>query len=161
MLVRKFNPATDGPGALAVLQAGIQEQRLAARRTQPGHQEYRRIDLGTAYDETTDSFVAPETWYVAVDGQQIVGVLQIMAEADPRERLYKSHRLLLIQELDAYPKDAGPGRRCLKRRSGKRCDGGERLSCCRRPRAAMRTRRGIRRAVFGPGLMGITGRCPA
>jgi GNAT superfamily N-acetyltransferase len=114
MFVRKFDPTTDRLGALAVLQAGIQEQRLAARRTQPGHQEYRRIDLGQAYDETADSFVSPETWYVAVDGQQIVGVLQLMAEADPRERLYKSHRLLLIQELDAYPKGRGAGTALLE-----------------------------------------------
>jgi hypothetical protein len=114
MLVRKFNPATDGPGALVVLQAGIREQRLAARGTLPGHQEYRRIELGAAYDETTDSFVAPETWYVAVDGQQIVGVLQIMAEHDPRERLYKSHRLLLIQEIDAHPKRGGAGTALLE-----------------------------------------------
>ena len=109
MLVRKFNPATDGPGALAVLRAGIGEQRLAARRTPAGQQEYRRIELGT-----TDSFAAPETWYVAVDGQHIVGVLQLMAEADPRERLYKSHRLLLIQGLDAYPKRRGAGTALLE-----------------------------------------------
>lgn len=114
MFVRKFNPATDGPGALAVLRAGMQEQRLAARRTQPGHQEYRRIELGTAYDESAESFVAPETWYVAVDGQHILGVLQIMAEADPRERLYKSHRLLLVQELDAHPKRRGAGTALLE-----------------------------------------------
>jgi GNAT superfamily N-acetyltransferase len=114
MLVRKFDRTTDRLGALAVLQAGIREQRLAARRSQPGHQEYRRIDLGAAYDETTDSFVAPETWYVAVDGQQVVGVLQIMSEADPRERLYKRHRLLLIQELDARPKRRGAGTALLE-----------------------------------------------
>lgn len=114
MLVRKFNPATDGPDALAVLQAGLREQRLAERRPSPSHQEYRRIELGTAYDEVADSFVAPETWYVAVEGQRIVGVLQVMAETDPRERLYKRHRLLLIQELDAYPKRRGAGTALLE-----------------------------------------------
>jgi GNAT superfamily N-acetyltransferase len=114
MLVRKFDPETDRLGALAVLQAGIREQRLAARTSQPGHEEYRRIDLGTPYVDATDSFVAPETWYVAVDGQHIVGVLQIMAEADPRERLYESHRLLLIQELDAHPKRRGAGTALLE-----------------------------------------------
>ena len=109
MLVRKFNPLTDGPGALAVLRAGMQEQRLATRSTRPDDQGYRRIELGTASDETTDVFEAPETWYGAVDGQHIVGVMQIMAETDPRERLYKSHRLLLLQESDAHPRRRGAG----------------------------------------------------
>jgi len=109
MLVRKFDPTTDRLGARAVLQAGLQEQRLAERRTRPDHPESRRIDLGTAYDDTTDSFVDPETWYVALDGQHIVGVMQIMAEGNPRERVYKTHRLLLIQELDAHPRRRGAG----------------------------------------------------
>jgi GNAT superfamily N-acetyltransferase len=53
--------------------------------------------------------VDPETWYVALDGQHIVGVMQIMAEGNPRERVYKTHRLLLIQELDAHPRRRGAG----------------------------------------------------
>lgn len=114
MLVRKFNPATDGPGALIVLQAGIREQRLATQMTPSSHQASRRIELGTPYDDTTDSFVPPETWYVAVDGQHIVGVLQLMAEDDRRERLYKRHRFLLVQELDAFPKRRGAGTALLE-----------------------------------------------
>ena len=114
MLVRKFDPATDGPGALAVLHAGVHEQRLAARKAQPGHPPSRRIELGTAACDAADSFVMPETWHVAVDGQQIVGVMQILAEADRREPVYKVHRLLLLQELDAHPRRRGAGTALLE-----------------------------------------------
>lgn len=114
MRVRKFDPATDRHGALLVLQAGLREQDLSLRRAEPAHPDSRRIDLGRAYDETADGLVDPETWYVAVEGDHVVGVLQIMSEVDPRERLYKRHHLLLIQELDAFPKRLGAGTALLE-----------------------------------------------
>jgi GNAT superfamily N-acetyltransferase len=114
MLVRKLDAVTDCCGALAVLKEGIREQSLTVRRTEPGRQEYQREHVARAYDEDTGRFVDPEAWYVAIDEGQIVGVLQIMAETDDREWRYKDHRFLLIQELDAYPKQRGAGKALLE-----------------------------------------------
>jgi len=114
MLVRKLDPTTDGPGALAVLQEGIREQSLSAKTTEGDRQAYQRDQVTKAYDEVAGCFRAPETWSVAVDEGQIIGVLQIMAETDPREeRYYRSHGFLLIQELDAFPQGRRAGTKLL------------------------------------------------
>jgi hypothetical protein len=73
VLVRKFEPTTDGPEALAVLQEGVREQSLTAKKTGPDRQAYQRDQVAKAYGE--GRFLAPETWSVAIDEGRIIGVL--------------------------------------------------------------------------------------
>jgi GNAT superfamily N-acetyltransferase len=97
-----------------VLQAGLREQSLVVRRTEPGRQEYQREHLARVYDEATNTFLSPETWHVAVDDGRIIGVLRIMAETHTSEPLYREHGFLLIQEFDAYPERRGAGQALLE-----------------------------------------------
>jgi hypothetical protein len=121
VLVRKYNPATDHDGVLAVLNAGLWEQIRTRRRTDVGRERWRQDQLASLYDQDAGALIEPTSWYVAEDGEQIVGVMRVRSETDPFAHRYREHGLLHIQQLDAHPPVTEQARPCSKPRSRRQC----------------------------------------